>query len=1250
MRIVIDLQGAQAENRNRGIGRYSLSLAKAMVINRGEHEVVIAVNGLLSESIDAIRAEFDELLPQTDIHVWVFPGPVGSLHTDNYWRRKTAELSREAFLVSLRPDVVLVTSLFEGLSVNAVTSIGVFSPAIQTAVILYDLIPLINRHLYLENQEVEAWYENKLDNLRRSSLILAISESSRQEGISHLGFPPEKVVNISTAANPQFQPRQIDKHEEEKIRKRYELHRPFVMYTGGIDHRKNIEGLIRAYSKLSKSLRSSHQLAIVCAIQPTNQVALERLANEYGLAADELVLTGFVPENDLVTLYNLCKVFIFPSWHEGFGLPALEAMSCGRAVIASNTSSLPEVIGLEDALFSPYDDESISNKLSQVLSNSDFRQKLEQHALKQAARFSWDATAKSVFCALENRIKSKKTMPLVIAEQVRRPKMAYISPLPPERSGISDYSAELLPELSRHYDIEVIVEQDIIADPWIRANCLLRSVEWFKNHSHDYERVLYHFGNSPFHQHMFDLLEQVPGCVVLHDFFLGHVTEYIGAMSGNGNIWPATLYSEHGYSPLHDRFKGEVSKIAWKYPCNRRVLSASRGVIVHAAHSIQLATHWYGNNAADDWKIIPLLRIPVLNNEQGTARRMLNLADDEFVVCSFGMLGPNKLNHRLLESWLASALSRDEKCTIVFVGENVSGDYGAKLLQTIANSGLQARIRITGWVDSVNFKYYLSAANIAVQLRTLSRGETSAAVLDCMNYGLATIVNINGSMADLSDEGVWKLPDEFENSQLINALETLWREPVRRDKLGMRAREIIRIQHAPRTCADQYAEAIEVMYRKSATDLFGLIPAIAKIEPAPVNANEWTDLVSDIALSISPKLPVCQLLVDISELVQRDSKTGIQRVVRNILRELLNNPPSGYRVEPIYATSNNGYSYARIFTLRFLDFPDCFLTDEPIDFHNGDIFLGLDLQHHVVLNNKEFYQKMRSHGVQVNFVVYDLLPILQPHCFGSDANVLHHKWLQVLADCDGVICISRAVASEMLQWLSVNSLSRHRPLNVGWFHLGADIDFSVSTNDMPNNAGAVLKAIAACRSFLMVGTIEPRKGQAQTLAAFEELWANGIDVILVIVGKPGWMVEELIETMRNHPERHRRLFWLDGISDEYLEKIYAASTCLIAASEGEGFGLPLIEAAQHRLPIIARDIPVFREVAGESAFYFSGTTPHALTEAVFKWLDLRETNQTPSSDAMGWLTWRQSTQKLLDIILGGQWHQQWTPDISHRFD
>jgi len=130
----------------------------------------------------------------------------------------------------------------------------------------------------------------------------------------------------------------------------------------------------------------------------------------------------------------------------------------------------------------------------------------------------------------------------------------------------------------------------------------------------------------------------------------------------------------------------------------------------------------------------------------------------------------------------------------------------------------------------------------------------------------------------------------------------------------------------------------------------------------------------------------------------------------------------------------------------------------------------------------------------------------------------------------------------------------------------------------------------------------------------------------------GWQQEAFVERLRSHPMLNKRLFWLEGISDEYLELVYNSSSALLAASEYEGFGLPLIEAAQHKLPIVARDIPVFREVAGEHAFWFKAADGAALSDALQAWLELHKKNAAPKSEAMPWLTWEQSTAQLLSQI------------------
>lgn len=1040
MRIVIDMQGAQSTgSRNRGIGRYTLSFSQAIVRNSGSHKIFLALNGLFSDTIEPIRVLFDGLLPQENIRVWQSPGPVNDLDEANIWRRNSAELVREAFLASLKPDIVLISSLFEGLDDDAVTSIGALSSSVPTAVILFDLIPLIRRQPYLENPAVEAWYERKLAHLRRANLLLAISESSRQEAIRFLGFPVESCVNISTAADPQFQPQHIDYEQEQDVRQRYGLHRPFVMYTGGIDYRKNIEGLIRAYARLPAALRACHQLAIVCSIQPSSRDALDKLAMKEGLAFGEMILTGFVPEADLIALYNLCKAFIFPSWHEGFGLPALEAMSCGRAVIGANTSSLPEVIGRNDALFDPMNDAAIAEKLAQVLTSDDFRSELEHHGLEQARNFSWDASALRAIISIEAWHDKKVNVTLIMPNT--RPRLAYVSPLPPVPSGISDYSAELLPELSRYYDIDVIVAQELISDSWIKANCSIRSVDWFKVHADRYERVLYHFGNSSFHQHMFGLLEAIPGVVVLHDFFLSGIKAYMDCSGSQPDYWANCLYHSHGYTAVQQRFHASsIEEVIWRYPCNMAVLRDASGVIVHSENSRRLTAQWYGKNLSTQCAVVPLLRTPYSDIDRIEARRRLKLNNDDFVVCSFGLLSPTKLNHRLLNAWLISALAKNANCVLIFVGENHTGGYGDELIAVISQSGLGKRIRITGRIDTSVYRDYLAAADVGVQLRTLSRGETSAAVLDCMNYALPTIVNINGSMADLADDCVWKLPDQFEDSELVKALENLWLDVPARRQLGIRARETILTFHSPRSCADQYAQAIETMYRSSLTGVSALTRALACLEPLSTQSQSLLDLAQAIACSIPQRFAPRQLLIDVSDLVQNDSKNDIQGMIGRVLKKLLIYPPEGYKVEPVYTTNQKDYRYARQFVLRFLDCPESVLNDEVIEFRTGDLFIGLCMQANVMQAQEIFYQQLRNYGVRVKFVLHNLLPITQSYIFPEGIMNPCQAWLNVVSESDGVICNSQAATEEFSNWFKKYGKRKRRSFTIDGFYSDQDIE------------------------------------------------------------------------------------------------------------------------------------------------------------------------------------------------------------------
>jgi FkbM family methyltransferase len=832
-----------------------------------------------------------------------------------------------------------------------------------------------------------------------------------------------------------------------------------------------------------------------------------------------------------------------------------------------------------------------------------------------------------------------------------KPRLAFVSPLPPEKSGIADYSAELLPDLARHYEVDVIVAQKEVSDPWITANSPIRDLNWFERHAHSYDRIVYQFGNSLFHDHMFRLLDRYPGILVLHDYYLGGLIAHLELYGGINGLWASALYHSHGYHALRDRFDpAKELDIVNNCPVNLSLLQRAQGVIVHSNYSRQLAESHYGKSFARNWMIVPFPRRLPEAIDRETARNALGFRGTDFVICSFGILGETKLNQDLLDAWLKTPMAGETDCHLVFVGQDSQNNaYCERLRRSINESPAKGRVRITGFVPPEIYRQYLQAADIAVQLRALSRGETSAAVFDCLAYGVPTIVNANGSMVELPEGSVLMLPDKFSVEDLAGAITALRNEPEKRHALSDEARRVA-ARHSPDQVARQYHHAIETISRLApATAEVRALAEYASVVAAPVDDQAWLELARKLA-GENPlqKNEVRQLLVDVSILARADFKTGIQRVVRSQLLALLNDPPTGFRVEPVWFGETNGhwhYRYARRYTLKLLGLPEDVLEDDPVEVIDGDVFYMPDFWTDGVIRAAEagLYADWRARGVRTTFMVYDVLPLTWPQFFPDRFSDIHAKWLLKVADnADRLICISHAVADETSRWLLANKPETPENLEIVALHLGADIAASAPTMGMPADAPSVLEQLALRPSFLMVGTVEPRKGHLQTIAAFENLWHAGHDVNLVIVGAEGWKAEPaeqrrtipaIVQRLRSNPELGKRLFWLEGISDEYLEKAYAACVCLIAASEDEGFGLPLIEAARHRIPILARDIPVFREVAGKHASYFDGSESDDLARSITEWLMLYAEGRHPRSDDMPWLTWAENVRRLKTILL-----------------
>jgi len=242
------------------------------------------------------------------------------------------------------------------------------------------------------------WYTNLLvpPVARRAAAIIADSEHARQDAQHHLNVPPDKVHAVYPGVDThRFRP--LDPSETAAVALRYRLNEPFVLHVGNLAVRKNIPTLLKAVFRLKRAnFWRNRRVVLAGGVSPGLPGHAEVRATTERLGLErEVVLLGHVPDDDLPAIYNLADAVVMPTLHEGFGLPVLEAMACGRPVIASNCSSLPEVAGDAALLVDPRDGEAWAQALSQVLTDEALRQSMIERGLVRARRFSWEKTAEA---------------------------------------------------------------------------------------------------------------------------------------------------------------------------------------------------------------------------------------------------------------------------------------------------------------------------------------------------------------------------------------------------------------------------------------------------------------------------------------------------------------------------------------------------------------------------------------------------------------------------------------------------------------------------------------------------------------------------------------------------------------------------------------------------------------------------------------------------------------------------------------
>ena len=283
-----------------------------------------------------------------------------------------------------------------------------------------------------------------------------------------------------------------------------------------------------------------------------------------------------------------------------------------------------------------------------------------------------------------------------------RPKLALVSPLPPDKSGIADYAADLIPALAAHYDITLVSKGHPASWASDGPSFAVRPPEWLRENPEQVDRVVYQFGNSPFHDYMLPLARAVPGTVVLHDFYLSSLLAWLELSELRQGAWTEALQESHGYAAVRERFRDPAAAKA-RYPANLALLRDIDGVVVHSQHARALGAHWLGPDFVRHWRVVPQLKSVPESRDRDAARRALRIPPEAFVICSLGAIDPTKLNLELLDALAASTLARDATCHLYFVGEPHGGPYGDLLRRRVEAVSGGMKVRVTGWADTRRF-------------------------------------------------------------------------------------------------------------------------------------------------------------------------------------------------------------------------------------------------------------------------------------------------------------------------------------------------------------------------------------------------------------------------------------------------------------------------------------------------------------------------------------------------------------------
>lgn len=1182
LRIVLDLQCCQTLAQSRGMGRYALALTKEIVHRGAEHDFFYLLNARLLPNSAPLLRELDRLPGRAVLFEGPFLGTDRSLRPT---REMAANLLRNDRITSLAPDVYHVWSVFEGDAIfgDAVPWLTLPGGPVVNSVTHYDLIPAIFPDAYLRDPIARSAFNRTLAVAGRFDLGLAISQATKRDVERLMRIDPARVVNVSGDVDPYFRVLPADERRRGAIWSRLGAN-PFLLYVGGPDFRKNVFGIINAFAAIALTLPTRHDLVLVLSLDAETTRRLLARAEELAVA-DRVVVTGFIDDAELRELYNACALFLFPSIYEGLGMPVIEAMRCGAPVLVGDNSSLVEIVPDPDLRFDAGSSEAMASAMRRVLDDPPTLARMRTYSAERARAFSWAWSADTALRSWGEAVERSRRRP----PTGRRPRLAMFTPLPNEKTGIADYSADFVPALSRHAEIELFVDDILSIDPDSVA-VPIRHHSDFPACRGRFDAIVYQLGNSPYHHYMLPYMQRYPGVLVLHDAYVGH----LGHDPGHSLPFVRTMVGEEGgaartiVEAATDLFSAARALID-RFSCSASFVDRSIGAIVHSAFAKRVVRAVANPCAGAEIVVLQQYRAGVPSErrlDKATARDRLGLDPSVEIVATFGHVASTKGILQLIEAFLACNACR-RGAVLVFVGELEGGPkaetpYAQEILAAIEG---RTNICITGFVDQTAYDTWLRAIDVAVQLRTISRGETSGAMLNLLMNAKPFVFNRMGAAAEFPSAVALGI-DDHRAETVRRALDRLLDDETTRAGYARAASAYTRDVLDADRIAERFVATVAGMADRARdcgpVPLTRAIAAVLTTEPAVKG------LVDEIAAAFvrqerSEAPPRLLIALD-------GAATNIDTRVADVLRAAYRSPDRSVRAQAFSFAAGQAMLADDVASAHGWLLPIETKRQGPLSLRPFDRVLLIEDALGVGSSLRPFASELRALGGTLTALIDDFGPVDRPTRYPSALADKARTTFDILLEHDAdLICRSRHVASRLSSYIA----ARKEPI-VPSSRIAVLRSAECISADLAN--GKIHNRSTETSIFLLDTPIRTEEGHDFVLKAFEQHWREDGRAELIVITGLGWDLCETIENYARHTESGRRLHIYEASKRADL---HARAITVIIAADTEASIEAADKAVDRGSRVLCADLEALRSVVDNDLVrFFEACNVDALNRSI----------------------------------------------------